>query len=98
MDLMWLVIPAAIGLFLARTILIARRLKVAAANPTLADARALREAKRSLRAHRVELDSAVAGTHAHLESAKRLARTRAPRAPSSRVERMVEDAFSPKDS
>ena len=45
MDLLWLVIPAAIAIFVLRTIVMARSLKAAAANPTLADARALRAAK-----------------------------------------------------
>ena len=92
---MWLVIPAAIGLFLVRTVMLARRLKIAAANPTLADARALREAKLALKAHHAELRSAISATKGHLEAARRLARAPSPdgRAKASRVRRTVEDAF-----
>jgi len=91
---MWLVIPAAMGLFLARIAMIARRLKAAAANPSLADLRALRDAKRGLRAHREELAEARAAPGEHLEAAKALGRTSRPRAPSSRVGAMVEP-FAP---
>ncbi|HEX9339854.1 MAG TPA: hypothetical protein VF992_01600 [Thermoplasmata archaeon] len=73
MDLLWLVIPAAIAVFVLRTIVIARSLKAAAANPTLADARAFRAAKRSLTAHRDHLTEAVAQPKGHLDAAKRLA-------------------------
>ncbi len=94
MDLTWLVIPVAVSLFLARTAMIARKLKIAAANPTLADTRALREARRSLKAHRGKLDEAVASAKGHLEAAKGLSRVPSPRArvPESRVARMVEDS------
>ena len=79
MDLLWLVIPAAIAIFVLRTIVMARSLKAAAANPTLADARALRAAKRSLRAHRDRLSEAVAQPKGHLDAAKRLATVPKPR-------------------
>jgi len=92
---MWLVIPAAVGLFLVRTVMLARGLKIAAANPTLADTRALREAKRALKAHRAELESAVSSTKGHLAAAKRLARAPSTdgRSKASGVKRTVEDAF-----
>ncbi len=92
---MWLVIPAAVGLFLVRTVMLARRLKSAAANPTLADTTALREAKRSLKAHRAELGNAISAAKGHLEAAKRLARAPSPdgRSKASGVRRTVEDAF-----
>ncbi len=80
MDLVWLVIPAAIVLFIVRTFMIARSLKVAAASPTLADVRAFREAKRSLRAHHDRLTEAVAQPKGHLEAAKRMAAVPKPRA------------------
>lgn len=92
---MWLVIPAAVGLFLVRTVMLARRLKIAAANPTLADMRGLHEAKRSLKAHRAELGNAISATKGHLEAAKRLARAPSPdgRSKASEVARIVEHAF-----
>jgi len=95
-DWTWLLIPAAVGLFVIRTVMIARKLKRAAANPTLADLRALREAKRSLSGHRDRLREAVADRTAHLNAAKRLSRLPSPRLrPSeSRVDRMVEP-FAP---
>lgn len=93
MDLVWLVIPAAVGLFALRTLLIARRLKAAAQSPTLVDLRALREAKESLRAHREHLDAAVASPREHLAAARVLSRVpRArPRTPVSGMDAMVED-------
>lgn len=96
MDLVWLLIPAAIGLFLGRAALIARRLKQAASRPTPADAAALREARQGLRAHRESLGEAVAGTKAHLAEARRLAGrpSERTRAPPSRVSAMVEE-FTP---
>jgi len=91
-DPLWLVIPAAVALFLARTAIIARKLKIAASNPTLVDTRAFRDAREGLRAHRAPLDEAVAAPKGQLEAAKRLSRS-APRARVvSRVARMVEDA------
>ncbi len=80
MDLLWLVIPAAIAIFVLRTIVMARSLKAAAADPTLADARALRAAKRSLKAHRDRLNEAVAQPKGHLDAAKRLSTLPKPRA------------------
>lgn len=68
-----LVIPAAILLFVVRTLMIARSLKAAAANPTLADLRAFRAAKRSLKGHHDRLDEALAEPGNHLAAAKRLA-------------------------
>lgn len=73
MDLVVLVIPAAILLFVVRTFMIARSLKAAAANPTLADVRAFRAAKRTLKAHHDRLDEALAEPGNHLAAAKRLA-------------------------
>ncbi len=93
MDVVWLLIPAALGLFALRTVMIARRLKQAAKNPSLADLRALRDAKRSLRVHREFLQDAVAKPREHLAAAKGLSRrtpTRA-RAPATGLDAMVED-------
>ncbi len=74
MDLVWLVIPAAVGLFVLRTVLIARKLKLAAKSASPADFGALREAQRSLRTHRDHLREAVARPKEHLATAKGLAR------------------------
>lgn len=91
MDLAWLIIPAAAGLFALRTVMIGRRLRRAAAGPALTDLRALRDAKASLRAHRDHLEAAVASPKAHLETAKALGRVPAPPAPGTRVDAMVAD-------
>lgn len=82
MDLLWLVIPGAIVLFIVRTLMIARSLKAAAANPTLADIRGLRAAKRSLGAHKEMLEAALGQPSVHLDAAKRLAAVPKPHAPS----------------
>lgn len=90
-DLAWLIIPAAVGLFALRTVMIGRRLKLAASNPALADPRALRDAKASLRTHREHLEAAVAGPKAHLDAAKALGRVPELPAPGTRVDAMVAD-------
>jgi len=92
-DLVWLVIPAAVGIFVLRTVLIARKLKLAAKMPSAADVRALREAKRALRVHREHLEDAVAAPKQHLAAAKGLSRLNGPRAraPSTGMDAMVED-------
>ena len=94
-DLLWLVIPGAILLFIVRTLMIARSLQAAASNPTLADIRAFREAKRSLRAHHDRLREAVAQPKGHLQAAKRMAAVPRPRATTrpGRVSPIVEDAI-----
>jgi len=79
MDLLWLVIPAAILLFVVRAWMIARSLKAAAANPTLAEKHAIRSAKRGLSTHHDELHASVARPEHHLEAAKRLAMVPRPR-------------------
>lgn len=92
MDLLWLVIPAAVGLFALRTLLIARKLKQAAGNATEADRRALRDARESLRAHRGHLEEAMAAPRAHLAAAKQLRRSAlAPPKPSGGLDAMVAD-------
>ncbi len=92
MDLVWLLIPAAVGLFALRTVLIARRLKQAAKDPSLADRRALRDAQRSLRVHRELLQDAVAKPKEHLAAAQGLSRLSArARAPATGLDAMVED-------
>lgn len=92
MDLTWLIIPAAVGVFALRTVMIGRRLKLASSSPALADVHALREAKHSLQAHREHLEAAVASPKAHLEEAKALGRPPAPTAaPRSRMDAMVAD-------
>lgn len=93
MDLIWLLIPAAVGLFALRTWWVARSLKLAAQIPTSSDRRALREAKQSLRAHREQLHEARAAPKQHLAEAKGLSRFTVPRvrAPSTGVDAMVEE-------
>ncbi len=92
MDLVWLLIPAAVGLFALRTVLIARELKQAAKDASLADRRALRDAQRSLRVHREHLQAAVEKPREHLAAAKGLARLPArARAPATGLDAMVED-------
>lgn len=71
---MWLVIPAAVGLFVLRTVLIARKLKLAAANAGETERLALREARRGLHAHREHLEGAIAAPKQHLAAAKGLGR------------------------
>lgn len=91
--MVWLLIAAALGLFALRTAMIARKLKQAARDPSLADLRALRDAKRSLRAHHELLKEAVAQPKAHLAAAKGLSRLAAVRArsPPTGLDAMVED-------
>lgn len=92
MDLLWLVIPAALGVFAVRAILIARRLRLAAGNATEAERRGLRDARRGLSAHRGHLEDAKASASTHLADAKRLRRTAAsPRRARHGVDAMVED-------
>ncbi len=92
MDLVWLLIPAAVALFALRTLFVARRLKAAAQTPTLADARALREAKRGLQAHRGALEDARAAPRRHLEAAKGLPRAAVAQGRAAKgVDAMVED-------
>jgi hypothetical protein len=89
----WLVIPAALGVFALRIVLVARRLRMAAQLPMTSDARALREAQEALRAHRERLEQARAAPKKHLAEAKRLSRFSVPRvrAPATGVDAMVED-------
>ncbi len=93
MDLIWLVIPAALGLFALRTWWVARHLRLAAQIPMSSDLRALREAKRALQAHREHLEAARAAPKQDLAQAKGLSRFSVPRvrAPSTGVDAMVED-------
>lgn len=92
MDLLWLLIPAAVGLFALRTVLIARKLKFAATSATDADARALREAKAGLHAHRDHLTDAIAAPKQHLAAAKALPKSAiAPARPGRALDAMVED-------
>lgn len=93
MDLVWLLIPAALGLFALRTAMIARKLKLAAKDPSLADLRALRDAKRSLRVHKELLQDAVAKPREHLAAAKGLSRVPSARSrsPATGLDAMVED-------
>ena len=91
--MVWLLIPAALGLFVLRTVLIARKLKLTAQNPTAADLRALREAQRSLRVHREHLREAVAQPKEHLAAAKGLSRlpTLPSRSPAKGMDAIVEE-------
>ncbi len=89
---MWLVIPAAVGILALRTLMIARKLKLAAGNATEADRRALRDAKRGLRAHRDHLEGAIAAPKRHLAAAKDLPRAALAQARTAKgVDAMVED-------
>jgi hypothetical protein len=92
-DIVWLALLAAVGTFVLRTLLIARKLKQAAKEPHAADLQALREAKQALRVHRDLLEDAVARPKEHLAAAKRLSRLPPLRArsPPSGVDAMVED-------
>lgn len=93
MDIVWLALLAAVGIFVLRTLLIARKLKQAAKEPGKVDLRALREAKQALRVHRDLLEDAVARPKEHLAAAKRLSRLSPVRArsPPTGVDAMVED-------
>ncbi|HYM40429.1 MAG TPA: hypothetical protein VEY12_09890 [Thermoplasmata archaeon] len=93
MDLVWLVIPAAVGLFVLRTFWIARKLKHAAKSASAADGLALRAAQRALGVHREHLHDAVARPKEHLAAAKALSRvpTVRARSPSTGLDAMVED-------
>lgn len=92
-DLVWLVVPAAVGLFVLRTVLIARKLKLAAGQSSPAERRALRDAKEALRAHEEQLESAIAAPKKHLAAAREFSRAALPRArsPSKGLDAMVED-------
>ncbi len=85
-------IPGAIALFMLRTILIARRLRLAAGVPMPSDARAFREAKEGLAAHKEHLDRALAAPKEHLAAAKRLPRSALARPRASKgVDAIVQD-------
>ncbi len=89
---MWLVIPAAVGLFALRTVLIARKLKLAAQTATPAETEALRDAKAGLKAHREHLRAAIAAPKGHLAAAKELGRNAMASAhPAKGLDAMVED-------
>lgn len=93
MDVVWLSLLAAVGIFVLRTLVIARKLKRAAKEPSAGDLHALREAKQALRVHRDLLEGAVASPKQHLAAAKGLARLpplRA-RAPPRGLDAMVND-------
>ncbi len=92
MDLVWLVVPAALGIFALRTVMIARRLKLAAQSAAPADTKALRDAKAALTAHRDHLEAAVASPKRSLAAAKGAGRTAmAPLRPARGLDAMVED-------
>lgn len=92
MDLVWLVVPAAVGIFALRTVMIARRLKLAAQSAPLAETKALREAKAALTAHRDHLEDAIASPKRSLAAAKGAGRTAmTPIRPAKGLDAMVED-------
>lgn len=64
------VVGLAIAIFVARVMILAKRLKSAAANPTLADVRALAEAKKSLDKHKESLREARGTMTGNLEGAR----------------------------
>ena len=54
----WIIVLIAIGVFVGRVFMLARRLRSAARHPTLADLRALEDAKKSLDEHHRSIDGA----------------------------------------
>jgi len=64
------VVGLAIAIFVARVLILAKRLKSAAANPTLADVRALAEAKKFLDKHKESLRDARGTMTGNLEGAR----------------------------
>lgn len=66
----WIVILLAILIFTGRVILLAKRLKSAARNPTLVDLRALEEAMQALDAHHESLDEAKRTLNREIEGAR----------------------------
>lgn len=54
----WMIALIAIGVFVGRVVLLARRLRSAARHPTLADLRALEDAKKTLDDHHKSIDAA----------------------------------------
>ncbi len=92
MEFLWLVIPAALALFALRTLLIGRKLRLAAAVSMPSDARALRVAKEGLAVHKDHLDRALAAPKEHLAAAKGLSRSAPARARASKgVDAIVQD-------
>ncbi|HEY7588504.1 MAG TPA: hypothetical protein VIB49_07160 [Thermoplasmata archaeon] len=69
------VVLIAIGVFVGRVMFLARRLKAAARNPSLADLRALEEAKGSLEKHRDSLEAAKGTLRLNLGTARDTLRT-----------------------
>jgi len=66
----WLVVLLALLIFAGRVIILAKRLKAAARNPTLVDLRALDEAKKALDAHHHSLDEAKRTRDREIEGAR----------------------------
>ena len=66
----WVIALIAVVVFTVRVIYLARRLKSVARHPTLADMRALEEAKKSLDEHHRSLDSAKATLEGNLGGAR----------------------------
>lgn len=64
------VVGIAIAIFVVRVLYLAKGLKSAAKNPSLADLRALEDAKKSLNRHRESLEHAKGELTANLESAR----------------------------
>lgn len=94
MDLVWLVIPAAVGLLAVRIARIARKLRLAAGNVTETGRRGLRDARRWLRAHRDQLEGAKAATRTQLAAAKAMRRAgRSPPRTSRGLDAMVQDCL-----
>ncbi len=92
MDLVWLVIPVAIALFVLRAFVIARKLKSSAQVPMPSDGRTLREAQAGLRAHHDHLGEAIAAPREHLAAAKDLPRAAMGRPRSAKgVDAIVQD-------
>ncbi len=71
----WVLVLVAVGVFVARVIYLARRLKSAARAPLLADTRALEEAQRALDAHHESLEQAKDTLTGNLGGARDTLRT-----------------------
>lgn len=66
----WMIVLIAVVVFTLRVIYLAKRLRSVARHPTLADLRALEEAKKSLDAHHESLDVAKGTLHDNLGGAR----------------------------
>ncbi len=66
----WMIVLIAVAVFTIRVVYLAKRLRSVARHPTLADLRALEEAKKSLDAHHESLEVAKGTLHGNLGGAR----------------------------